>query len=284
MKIFTSCSDSVSQCMNQKRFGISHLTSEIPTNALHIHSCHEIHYSIAGGRRFFIADQYYEIEAGDVFLIPCNVNHHIIDLDYVIHDRINIAIHPFFLEKESSQETDLSSCFELCGNSLYRIKLGKKEQKQLEFLIFKIENAEGYGKDLREDIWMKEIMIMLNEQFALQNQSSEQKKEREKMNFLIVELISYINNHIREDLGVQRLAKHFFVSESYLCRSFKAHTGLTINNYIKARRIGVAKSLMDMGYSASESCEKSGFTNYTTFYKSFVEIVGVAPQKYLKYR
>lgn len=284
MKIFSSCSDSIDQCMRSKRFGISHLTSEIPTSKLHIHSCHEIYYSISGGRYFFIADHDYDIQAGDVFFIPCNENHHIVHFDHPFHERINIAVHPDFLSCYSTQETSLGKCFELCSNGLHRIRLNAEEQKRFEYLVLRIGNAEGFGTDIRENAWMLELLVMLNGKFLEQNQMETQPADAKVLNSMVIDLMSYINNHMQEDLSVKNLAKQFFVSESYLCRTFKAQTGLTVNNYVKARRISIAKSLLDSGVNAGDCSLQAGFSNYTTFYKAFTEIVGTSPQNYLKFK
>ncbi|MCX7657471.1 MAG: helix-turn-helix domain-containing protein, partial [Oscillospiraceae bacterium] len=37
------------------------------------------------------------------------------------------------------------------------------------------------------------------------------------------------------------------------------------------------------GYSVAETCEKSGFNDYTNFVKAFTKAVGISPKKYGKY-
>lgn len=189
MQIHTSCSDSTNQCMETKRFGISHLTSEIPTSKLHIHSCHEIYYSIAGGKSFFIADHYYDIQPGDVFLIPCNENHHVIDLDHSFHERINVAVHPEFLASWNTPDTDLETCFKLCNTGLHRLRLDAEERKRFEYLVLRIGNVEGFGKDIKENIWLVELLVMLNAKFLKENRpetrEGETKVTRMGMPFLI---------------------------------------------------------------------------------------------------
>ena len=92
--------------------------------------------------------------------------------------------------------------------------------------------------------------------------------------------MSYINNNIHQTISIADLASRFFISESYICRIFKATTGTTINKYITARRISIAKSLLAEGIGVTEVCEQCGFNDYSNFLKSFSKSVGISPKKY----
>ena len=97
------------------------------------------------------------------------------------------------------------------------------------------------------------------------------------------EILSYINTHISENLTLEELSAHFFLSSSYLCRIFKATTGTTINKYITAKRITISKSLLSQGYSVNEACEACGFNDYSNYLKAFTKAVGISPKKYAQF-
>ena len=99
----------------------------------------------------------------------------------------------------------------------------------------------------------------------------------------IDEILSYINQHLTEELTIAALAENFFISVSYLCRIFKESTGTTINKYITARRITLAKSLLSEGYSVSDTCQRCGFQDYSNFLKAFTKAVGISPKKYSQF-
>ena len=88
------------------------------------------------------------------------------------------------------------------------------------------------------------------------------------------------NNNIQYPVSIGDLAKHFYISESYICRIFKAATGTTINKYMTARRISIAKSLLAEGIGVSEVCDRCGFSDYSNFLKAFTKSVGISPKKY----
>ena len=94
------------------------------------------------------------------------------------------------------------------------------------------------------------------------------------------DILAYINQNISQPITIEQLAEHFYLSESYICRIFKSATSTTINKYITARRISIAKSLLNEGASVNEAYERSGFTDYSNFFKAFTKAVGVSPKKY----
>lgn len=97
------------------------------------------------------------------------------------------------------------------------------------------------------------------------------------------EILSYIDRNISESFGLEDLSAHFYLSSSYLCRIFKSATGTTINKYIVAKRITLAKSLLTEGCSVTEACERCGFNDYSNFLKSFKKATGVSPKKYSQF-
>lgn len=97
------------------------------------------------------------------------------------------------------------------------------------------------------------------------------------------DILTYINSHIASPITLSQLAEEFYLSESYICRIFKAATGTTINKYVTARRISIAKALLSDGAGVMEAYEKSGFTDYSAFFKAFTKAVSISPKKYAQY-
>jgi AraC-like DNA-binding protein len=48
------------------------------------------------------------------------------------------------------------------------------------------------------------------------------------------------------------------------------------------KRIALAKQYLIEGYNVSESCELSGFNDYSNFIRTFKNITGYSPTNYLK--
>ena len=277
MEELSSCKLAMENCIQQKYFSIAHLYKEEKAMNMHIHDCYEIYYSISGGKQFLIDNQFYTIQPGDVFVMNQYESHYLTQIDSEIHERIVIAIHPDFLKQLSSTHTDLSECFtkRTLGFS-HKLSLTKEQQNQFLYYTKKITSTEGYGQDLAERATFIQLMLLLNAAYQATTESSLALKPNKQVD----EILLYINQNIYEMLTIEDLANHFFLSSSYICRMFKSATGMTINKYITARRISIAKSLLAEGLSVNEVCIRCGYNDYSNFVKTFNKAVGMSPQKY----
>lgn len=280
MKECNSCSDSIKNCIENKYFSIAHLHKEEKSMAMHIHDCYEVYYSISGGKQFLIDNKFYDINPGDLFVINQFESHYISKLDKIVHERIVISIHPEFLKSCSSNKTNLDYCFSHRDEGfIHKISLNKDDQSRFIYFINKILASEGFGCDIIEYSSFLELMTFLNKNY-LQNTVTLSDNFSYKYNSQVDSIIEYINENIMNEISLETLANNFYLSSSYICRIFKSATGTTINKYIVARRISIAKSLLANGENVNEVCEKCGFNDYSNFLKTFKKAVGISPKKY----
>lgn len=278
MKEFASCKEAINNCISHKYFSIAHLHSEEETMAIHIHDSYEVYYSISGGKQFLIDNKLYDINPGDLFVINQFESHYVSQISKMIHERIVLSIHPDFLKAISTDKTDLSYCFtHRDENFSHKIQLDKEQQNRFMYFINKIISAEGFGADRIEYSSFIELMTYFTKLFV---DNEDSLLSNYKYNNQIQEVISYINDNVLENITIKHLAEHFFLSESYICRIFKLATGTTINKYITARRISIAKSLLSNGANINDVYVDCGFNDYSNFLKSFKKAVGVSPKKY----
>lgn len=96
----------------------------------------------------------------------------------------------------------------------------------------------------------------------------------------IHQVIAYINDHLADDLTLDKLAARFYVSKYYLLHAFKEYADISVHQYIISKRIIRAQSLLRDGVSPGEAARASGFNDYAGFYRAFVKQTGVTPQQY----
>lgn len=280
MKKETSCQEAIENTIETKSFSIAHLYKEEKSMTMHIHDTYELYYSISGGKQFLIDNKFYDIEPGDLFVINQFESHYISKLDKIVHERIVLSIYPEFLKSISTDKTNLDYCFSFRNDDFsHKISLNKEEQNRFLYFVNKIATSEGFGCDLIEYATFLELMTFINRLF-INNHELSLKKYNYKYNEQVEEILKYINQNITEDITIEYLANHFYLSESYICRIFKSATGTTINKYISARRISIAKSLLSNGENVNDVCEKCGFNDYSNFLKTFKKSVGISPKKY----
>ena len=96
----------------------------------------------------------------------------------------------------------------------------------------------------------------------------------------INEIISYIQEHIYENLTVSDLAAHFYLHPDYLSRLFKKHAHISVNRYITLQKTATAQSLLRSGYTVAQVQEKLGYSSYAYFFKTFQKNTGLSPSRY----
>lgn len=279
MEEVTSCKIAIENCQRTKTFSVAHLYKEEKAMDMHIHDCYELYYSISGGKQFLIDNRFYSIAPGDLFIINQYESHKLTQIDSCVHERIVLSIYPDFVKQISSEETDLNFCFTNRSDTFqHKLSLNKEQQKRFLYYINKITSAEGYAHDIVERAAFLELLVLIN---MLSNaNAADSSHSTYKYNHQVDDILAYINQNIAQSITMEQLASRFFLSESYICRIFKAATGTTINKYVTARRISIAKALLNEGVSVSEAFERSGFNDYSNFFKAFTKAVGVSPKKY----
>ncbi|MCI9436028.1 MAG: AraC family transcriptional regulator [Lachnospiraceae bacterium] len=284
MEELNSCKTAIERCAQTKTFSIAHLYKEEKAMDMHIHDCYELYYSISGGKQFLIDNRFYSISPGDLFVINQYESHKLTQIDNSVHERIVLSIYPDFVRRLSTAETDLDYCFSNRDSRFqHRLSLDRASRQRFLYYVNKITSADGYAHDIIEQAAFLELLAMINALMmnALSDShAAEPPVSDYKYNQQVNDILAYINQNIGQNITVEQLAASFFLSESYICRIFKQATGTTINKYITARRISIAKAHLNAGDSVGVAFEKSGFGDYSSFFKAFTKAVGVSPKKY----
>ncbi|MGB8454236.1 MAG: AraC family transcriptional regulator [Anaerocolumna sp.] len=279
----SSCKKAIEDSVKYKYFALAHLYKEEKVMDMHIHDCYEIYYSVFGGKQFLIDNKVYVINPGDIFVINQYESHYISQVDREAHERILITIHPDFVKSLSTEYTDLSYCFtRRPANFSHKLAFNKEQQQRFLYFINKITSANDYGSDLMERAAFIELMLLLNQAYFINENVPQENMTNFKYNKQVDDILIFINQNISQAISLEEISAHFYISESYLCRIFKTATGMTINKYITARRISIAKSLLADSISLNEVCEQCGYNNYSNFVKAFTKTVGISPKKYAK--
>ena len=90
-------------------------------------------------------------------------------------------------------------------------------------------------------------------------------------------ILFYLNQHLKDPVTLDEISDHFFISKHHLNKVFKKATGTTVIDYLLRKRIAYAQMLLFNGYHAKEAAANSGFLDYSSFYRSYVRILGHPP-------
>jgi two-component system, response regulator YesN len=113
-----------------------------------------------------------------------------------------------------------------------------------------------------------------------QSLAAYQKKERRPQD-IVDHVISYIDHHYMDELGVGSLADELGVTPNYLSTIFRKKTGTTFMKYLTNTRMLKAKELLlEHNAQVKEVAQKVGYYSTRHFSKLFTETVGCYPSEY----
>lgn len=95
------------------------------------------------------------------------------------------------------------------------------------------------------------------------------------------EILKMISANYSDELRVSEIARQYHLDRSYLERTFRRDTGMSIREAITSFRIKKAQSLLrDTSLSISEVAKSSGFKDRLYFSKFFHKKFGMTPSEY----
>ncbi|MDN2667993.1 AraC family transcriptional regulator [Vibrio sp. 14N.309.X.WAT.E.F5] len=99
----------------------------------------------------------------------------------------------------------------------------------------------------------------------------------------IEDIISYIEINLDQPLSLESIASKFSMSISNLQRRFKQSYNLTINGYIRQRRLDIARQHLERGLvSITEAAYEAGYQHPSNFTNAFKKAFGVPPHALVK--
>lgn len=90
----------------------------------------------------------------------------------------------------------------------------------------------------------------------------------------------YIQAHYRERITLDELAKHTFLSKTYLSRCFTRYLGVPFTGYLELLRLSNAARLLAGQGTLAQFAEESGFPNANAMIQAFKRYRGVTPGQY----
>ncbi len=260
-------------CMHRK-------TNDNPTYYYHRHNHYEIYLFLEGNIRFYQNHHCYELSPGCLLLLSPFHMHRVVSEENTVYERITINISDSMLKSLSTEKTNLSACF-LTDQGELLSPLSLSPAQISSFISYSDKLAEAlssdaYGADILVKIYTSQLLLLINE--CKNNLSS----TPDVMPPLVKNIMLFIRKHLEEDLSLERLSGTFYSSKTQISRTFKRHTGLTLREYILDQRIEHSKYLLKKGYSISEACYSSGFSDYANFMRSFKKMTGISPGRFVK--
>ncbi len=93
----------------------------------------------------------------------------------------------------------------------------------------------------------------------------------------------FVQNNIQNDISLEILSQHLFLTPNYIGLIFKNSTGMYFSDYVLKARMEKAEQLLtNPAYKIYEVADMVGYKNSTYFSKLFKEYTGMKPSDYQK--
>lgn len=121
--------------------------------------------------------------------------------------------------------------------------------------------------------WLRQILQFICEDIGAKNQRSTA--------HLVKKAAQFMDEHLGEDINVDTIASHVYLSSGYLMTIFKREMGISIISYLTAKRMEKAKELLlENDLKIYEIANEVGYSNATFFSSTFRNHVGLSPKQF----
>ncbi|MBR5586666.1 MAG: helix-turn-helix domain-containing protein [Clostridia bacterium] len=238
----------------------------------HYHDKHELYYLEKGTTKYFVNDEIFMVQAGDMVFVPSGCFHKTHGEGWEGAVRLLFVFDDDFAGEHSKVYID-----ELKEKKHIRFPADKLYK--LQDVFGKIEKeTEKKQKDYVEmqKLYLQQMLILIS-RYRLK----ETKEDYGENYRIIQDAVRYISTNVEADLSLAVLAEKYAMSPGYFSKQFKNYVGIALSEYINIARVSAAeKLLVKPGASITEVALECGFNDSNYFAAVFKKIKGITPKKY----
>lgn len=239
---------------------------------MHTHQMCEVYLFLNGRASFRIEGSEYRLERGDLLIMrPAEAHCIQVQPDHP-YERLSMHFEPGLFDRIDPEHKLLQVFMDREAGRFNRFAAAEFQNQNYRVMLTRLMEPEHQQ---RLDI-IAVLLELLNQLYRLYQQRGESEPAAESSP--LFQVIRHINEHLSEPLSLDSLCEQFYLSKPQLCRSFKRTTGASVGEYITAKRLLQAQSMLRAGSPPTHVCTACGFNDYSAFYRAYVKHFGVSPR------
>jgi AraC-like DNA-binding protein len=222
---------------------------------------------IQGNVEYQIEGYRFTTAPGSLILIPPSVSHGMTTKTTDPYCRISIHFRPAFLDED--EQDSLLKMFKAEG--VYYPDLAKTG---IGFLVQSVFDCKKMEASLQKIALKSRIVSLLTHIYHL---SSQKITDTTIVDKRIQNILLYLNSNLQKSFSLGEIARKFRISKNYLNVLFHHGTGMTVNQYIRMKRLIQARQSILNGLTAEEAAWQAGFNDYSNFFRAYKSYFGIMP-------
>lgn len=241
--------------------------------SMHTHQMCEMYVFLNGRASFRIEGSEYHLERGDLLIMrPAEAHCIQIQPDHP-YERISLHFDPMLFDRIDPERHLLKVFMDRDAGRFNHFSAADFSDQNYRFVLSQLLQPER----CQRTTIVTALLFLLNELYQLHLQRGEHAPSADGT--LLFRVIRHINEHLSEPLSLDALCEQFYISKPQLCRSFKRTTGASVGEYITAKRLLQAQSMLRAGSPPTLVCTACGFNDYSAFYRAYRKRFGVSPKR-----
>lgn len=246
-------------------------------HALHLNDHIEIYIYVAGKHRYMVENTVYELQRGDVIVInPFEVHKALLD-EETLYERFYFTVHSNAFD--GMYYDPLAAVLRKPSGTGNLISFDDQTREEVLQMLYAVSDCfrDGQNDQLRALGLFLQILDRIN---RCLNTAQNTLVENTHTPDLLTRILTYIARHTPELQSTTEIAVALGMTPQYLSTYFSKRVGTPLKTYIQAKKIALAKDLLDKGADVTQACFECGFNDCSYFIRVFKKYVGCTPLVY----
>ncbi|MBE5961273.1 MAG: helix-turn-helix domain-containing protein [Lachnospiraceae bacterium] len=257
---------------------VQYIETKIPSSGfdLHYHEFYELYYFVEGDADYLVEGKQYHLTPHSLLLLSPYVFHGVRVNSSIPYKRYFVYFTPDIFPMEL-QSLLLSAFPGEQNNSQKEVFYEQTKNYELTTYLDHLTASNNQPSLERAQYFTVFLQALLG-QISIMSQTLHPSPVTRNVSKPILDILTYLNEHLTENISLDDLSRRFFLSKYYMNRSFRKATGTTVMDYLTYKRIIKARQLIYNGYSATDASLLSGFNDYSVFYRDYKKVLGCSPR------